>query len=587
MKKSFNKIMTSMVMLIFLFGTIALVSGSEITGKVIEISPTSVAEYPAGTAAGKTSSEGVVTTTGKPMPATCVDKCGDGICPEGVCLGTGCPCPETAESCPGDCAKGISECDTTCKQKGYSFGRCRLGPAGSDDTAGWCLANEVDIGTDGCAQISTITGEISYISHCCCMEKPACAKEGEKVNKNPGMGPTDGQCCEGLTEIMVSRSYSVCVNCGDGVCKSPENAKNCPQDCAETKCSDSDGGKDQYVAGRTCVGSECKADSCITLCADPGGCRAQLIEYYCDGNNIESQMFECPNGCSSSACIKEPVTDSCDTTCQRKGYASGECRIGPVYMDTADSVDSATKPEYVGFCYDREVDIGVDGCPHVAVGPLPPGTNITIPHRIQSYHCCCGPEEPEPVCTPVCKAMGSRSEGWYDSCTGELIKYDNCACVAVCKGGVGGGYGTVRHEGYYSSCTGELILRTDCSVKEPIKVEIKKKEVTIEQKPVEGVVLISSEDVAVTKEKLMVAEGSLGISTETGVATVAYLPEEVKQTAMTKGGMKKVTNIELVEESGSAVYRVNGKVKGTILWIIPVTKDGTVKVDAETNEIIE
>lgn len=33
----------------------------------------------------------------------CEDLCGDGICQEVVCLGVGCPCPETPESCPEDC----------------------------------------------------------------------------------------------------------------------------------------------------------------------------------------------------------------------------------------------------------------------------------------------------------------------------------------------------------------------------------------------------------------------------------------------------------------------------------------------------
>ncbi len=32
----------------------------------------------------------------------------------------------------------------------------------------------------------------------------------------------------------------------------------------------------------------------------------------------------------------------------------------------------------------------------------------------------------EEECEKVCKYIGTRSEGWYDSCTGELIKYDNC-----------------------------------------------------------------------------------------------------------------------------------------------------------------
>jgi hypothetical protein len=34
----------------------------------------------------------------------CKDLCGDGICQEVVCLAVGCPCAETKESCPSDCA---------------------------------------------------------------------------------------------------------------------------------------------------------------------------------------------------------------------------------------------------------------------------------------------------------------------------------------------------------------------------------------------------------------------------------------------------------------------------------------------------
>ena len=33
----------------------------------------------------------------------CKNQCGDGTCQEIVCLATGCPCPETKESCPQDC----------------------------------------------------------------------------------------------------------------------------------------------------------------------------------------------------------------------------------------------------------------------------------------------------------------------------------------------------------------------------------------------------------------------------------------------------------------------------------------------------
>ena len=37
----------------------------------------------------------------------CKDLCGDGICQEMVCLAIGCPCSETAETCPQDCERNI------------------------------------------------------------------------------------------------------------------------------------------------------------------------------------------------------------------------------------------------------------------------------------------------------------------------------------------------------------------------------------------------------------------------------------------------------------------------------------------------
>ena len=35
----------------------------------------------------------------------CVDKCGDGVCAEIVCMAEGCPCAESSESCAKDCAE--------------------------------------------------------------------------------------------------------------------------------------------------------------------------------------------------------------------------------------------------------------------------------------------------------------------------------------------------------------------------------------------------------------------------------------------------------------------------------------------------
>ncbi|MBI5537664.1 MAG: hypothetical protein HY898_33380 [Deltaproteobacteria bacterium] len=49
-------------------------------------------------------------------------------------------------------------------------------------------------------------------------------------------------------------------------------------------------------------------------------------------------------------------------------------------------------------------------------------------------------------CTPVCTAIGSKSEGWRDGCTGHLLKYASCAQDAAYCGGVG-----TWSEGWYST----------------------------------------------------------------------------------------------------------------------------------------
>lgn len=36
--------------------------------------------------------------------AICRNLCGNGSCEEIVCMGTGCPCAETPQSCPQDCS---------------------------------------------------------------------------------------------------------------------------------------------------------------------------------------------------------------------------------------------------------------------------------------------------------------------------------------------------------------------------------------------------------------------------------------------------------------------------------------------------
>jgi len=63
-----------------------------------------------------------------------------------------------------------------------------------------------------------------------------CAKEGEKVNRNPLIGPTDQKCCEGLVEVRESRSYSVCKK-GQKVLLYYYNSEKDKDETGNIKCS--------------------------------------------------------------------------------------------------------------------------------------------------------------------------------------------------------------------------------------------------------------------------------------------------------------------------------------------------------------
>jgi hypothetical protein len=63
-----------------------------------------------------------------------------------------------------------------------------------------------------------------------------------------------------------------------------------------------------------------------------------------------------------------------------------------------------------------------------------------------------------PSCKPECKAVGSKSEGWYDGCSGQLIGWSNCAnCTSSCQADSAQG-----KEGWYNSCTHQLIKADTC-----------------------------------------------------------------------------------------------------------------------------
>jgi putative hemolysin len=92
----------------------------------------------------------------------CENMCGDGICQEIVCMGTGCPCAETQETCPVDCGGGEDSGPTglgnpaslNCFEKGYDVELREE----EDGEVGYCINKKAN---KECEEWAFLRGECS------------------------------------------------------------------------------------------------------------------------------------------------------------------------------------------------------------------------------------------------------------------------------------------------------------------------------------------------------------------------------------------------------------------------------------------
>ena len=190
--------------------------------------------------------------------------------------------------------------------------------------------------------------------------------------------------------------------------------------------------------------------------------------------------------------------------------------------------------------------------PVVVVTPSQPAADVIIPPQIVT---------PSMQQVPMCDAIGTRSEGWYLS--GVLLRYDDCACEAVCKG-----------SGYYSSCTGELIQKSDCQTDSSSVSTLSR--------------VNNKESVkAMTNENILVKDDKLYISTSKGDKEIRYMPVDATQKAVQLKKFDEVSNIQFKKDNEKLVYEITGKRTSNFLWIFPITVEETVKIDAQTNQIIK
>ena len=77
---------------------------------------------------------------------------------------------------------------------------------------------------------------------------------------------------------------------------------------SENKCVDTDGGKNEFIAGKTYIGNDIHYDSCYGK---------EVVEYYCSFDSqtnkefIKKDTVQCIDGCSNGACIKSDEKPVC------------------------------------------------------------------------------------------------------------------------------------------------------------------------------------------------------------------------------------------------------------------------------------
>ena len=255
--------------------------------------------------------------------------------------------------------------------------------------------------------------------------------------------------CQGHWECIAGICSTVCdmETCGDGVCDpwGGETATSCAADC-DPACQ---------------VPADCLGLSWLVDCLGHWGCENGRCVEVCDFVGCGDGQCDREGGESPQSC-----PDDCATACGEEGFPTGippACCSGLHAL--AECVPDQPCPGSLLFC----VDCGDRSCdphenPYNCLDDCPQGCPAG---EERGYQCPNGPEVDwcvcrPPECRPVCLYLGTRSEGWYDSCTGALIEWtfcseDDVAHQSVCM------HIATDSEGWYDETTGELILWDYCA----------------------------------------------------------------------------------------------------------------------------
>jgi len=243
---------------------------------------------------------------------------------------------------------------------------------------------------------------------------PVCTGEGSCLCDCAGVEPVTYDCPDG-TDV----AWCACSALGWDCLEHPEY--QCP-----TLCTPSTSDPWFCPDGGSVPWCECEAPGCEPRCERVGeaeegwydGCSGELI--------VARPCAGCEMACTAIGTRSEGWYDACEGR-----IAWGFC---------APSRRCVESPEKACDTLDCTIDQASDHvCPDEGTVPF------------------CGCEVPAAACEPTCEQVGTSDEGWYDGCTGALVRLGVCALCEVTCDAIGS-----RSEGWYSSCDG-LIAWESCA----------------------------------------------------------------------------------------------------------------------------
>lgn len=366
-------------------------------------------------------------------------------CKDGACVA------ETPTACK--CGLNTFRADQPCSGEGTSstaFAQCHDGTSKNFGGAGMCKNNKEWLAD----------ADAFCFSHCTTgCGNPYCKDSdgGENYDKSGAVTEISK-----YTNFKLNTFQDVCVdvpgsNLAEGVCViKPEfggmllgsqKFYNCPNGCKDgacvaaptVACTDSDGGKNPFIRGKT-VGAtyggatgwiwgedpnKCSARRDLTLnyavhydCCSDSAVNKYLNEAYCEGTAVTSTGIMCEFGCKDGACVQAPAPS-----------AFAWMIIGKQSYDPATFVatPTGTQATFVSTCKKVCADVGLDAQPKctgwdpnacrktgtaqqlMSASPSCEETKWTSVIGLDS--CCCGPTaataiQPAPV--PPAPARGGR-----------------------------------------------------------------------------------------------------------------------------------------------------------------------------------